>query len=63
MELRYWLKPVDVKGDKQRNRVKEVNINKLVLALDAEVISRELPMHREIFHSPERCGDRITCSS
>ena len=23
------LKPVDVKGDKQRNRVKKVNINKL----------------------------------
>ena len=30
MELRYWLKPVDVKGDKQINRVKKVNINKLV---------------------------------
>lgn len=27
-ELRYWLKPVDVKGDKRRNRVK--NANKLV---------------------------------
>ena len=27
--LKYWLKPVDVKGDKQKNRVKKVNINKL----------------------------------
>ena len=24
------LKPVDVKGDKQRNRVKKVNMNKLI---------------------------------
>ena len=30
MELRCWLKPVDVKGDKQRNTVKKVNKNKLV---------------------------------
>ena len=30
MELRYWLKPVDVNGDKQRNGVKKVNINILV---------------------------------
>ena len=30
MELRCWLKPVDVKGDKHRNRVKKVNKNKLV---------------------------------
>ena len=30
MELRCWLKPVDVKVDKQRNRVKKVNKNKLV---------------------------------
>ena len=30
MELRYWLKPVDVKGDKQRNGVKKININMLV---------------------------------
>ena len=26
MELCYWLKPVDIKGDKQRNRVKKENI-------------------------------------
>ena len=30
MEQRYWLEPVDVIRDKQRNRVKAVNINKLV---------------------------------
>ena len=30
MELRYWLKRVDITGDKQRNIVKVVNINKLV---------------------------------
>ena len=30
MELRYCLKPVDVKGDKQRKSVKKVNINKVV---------------------------------
>ena len=30
MEIRCWLKPVDVKGDKQRNRVKKVNKSKLV---------------------------------
>ena len=30
MELRYWLKPVGAKEDKQRNKLKNVNINKLV---------------------------------
>ena len=30
MEICYWLKSVDVKGDKQRNRVRKVNVHKLV---------------------------------